>query len=281
MADFASFTSSPSSDAGTTNTSTSTVGNSVFSRLRRARSIRDQAEDVLALADAPTSISEYPLIQGSDGHTYVLDKHFNKRPRTSWVGKHGHFLIRIVNDTTSGCFWACNTCNRVFAAVATTSLADHLRAKHNISKPGSPASSLGKRGPISELFEQQAVKRTKLPPLKSQAEQFRRALIGWIADSDVPFSMVRNTKFRDLLSLISPETVAALLPQSHNTARKWLDEAYDDLFLAVKAELHATPYKIHLSFDLWTSSNCVAMMAIIAHFFDGVGAYQTRLLSNR
>jgi hypothetical protein len=277
MADRASATSSSSSDAGSINTSASTAGNSVFSRLRRACSIRDQAEGVLALATPPSSISEYPLIHGVDGHNYVLDQHFNKRPRTSWVGKHGHFLLRIIEGESIGRFWACNDCNRIFTAIATTSVADHLRTKHNITKPGSPTSSLGKRGPINDLF-QQAIKRVKLPPLKSQAEQFRRALVGWIADSDVSFSMVQNTRFRELLNLISPESASTLLPQRHETARKWLDEVYDDLFNVLKAELHATPYKIHLSFDLWTSSNCFAMMGIVAHFFDVAGGYQTRLL---
>jgi len=41
-----------SSDNESLNTTTSTIGNSVFSRLRRARSIRDQAEEVAALTAA-------------------------------------------------------------------------------------------------------------------------------------------------------------------------------------------------------------------------------------
>ena len=62
-----------SSDNESLNTTTSTTGNSVFSRLRRARSIRDQAKEVSALTAAPTSFTDYPLLNSADGFKYVLE----------------------------------------------------------------------------------------------------------------------------------------------------------------------------------------------------------------
>ena len=99
-----------------------------------------------------------------------------------------------------------------------------------------------------------------------------------MADSDIPFAMVANKRFRDLITLISPDSTSSLLPKHGNTARSWLNNYHQELVQLIKAEIHNTPHKIHISFDLWTSGS-LAMMDIVAHFLDSAGVYQTRLLS--
>jgi len=272
-----------SSDNETINTSASTAGNSVFSRLRRAVSVRDQAEEVAALATAPTSFADYPLIKAPDGCNYVLEKHFKppSRQRTSWVNRHGYALIRVVSDKMAGNYWLCHHCERVMTAAASTNAAKHLGKQHNISSKGqdpaqAPAPS-NKRKSIGDLLEAQ-VKRPKIGAPLSYQETFQRALIAWMADSDIPFSMVANKRFRDLINLIAPDSAAPLLPKHGSTARGWLNNYHKELLQSVKAEIHNTPHKIHIAFDLWTSGS-LAMMAIVGHFLDSAGVYQTRLLS--
>ena len=99
-----------------------------------------------------------------------------------------------------------------------------------------------------------------------------------MADSDIPFAMVANKRFRDLIALISPDSTTSLLSKHGNTARSWLNNYHQELVQLIKADIHNTPHKIHISFDLWTSGSLV-MMAIVAHFLDLAGVYQTRLLS--
>jgi hypothetical protein len=60
--------------------------------------------------------------------------------------------------------------------------------------------------------------------------------------------------------------VPYVLPQSHNTAREWAIRSYHRRKLQVKDLLHQALSNIHLSFDLWTSTNHFAFNAIIAHF---------------
>ncbi|RKK75895.1 hypothetical protein BFJ68_g18075, partial [Fusarium oxysporum] len=49
----------------------------------------------------------------------------------------------------------------------------------------------------------------------------------------------------------------------------------------IKAELGSALTKIHISFDLWTSPNRLAIMAVFAHFIDKFGNQQSRLLALR
>jgi hypothetical protein len=49
----------------------------------------------------------------------------------------------------------------------------------------------------------------------------------------------------------------------------------------LREDLHEARSNIHLSFDLWTSPNYFAIIAIVAHYIDRHGARQTKLLAMR
>jgi hypothetical protein len=58
-----------------------------------------------------------------------------------------------------------------------------------------------------------------------------------------------------------------------------------DIYLSKKdmisQDLRDAITKIHLGFDLWTSPNRYAIMAVTSHFLDRKGRHQTRLLALR
>ena len=60
-----------------------------------------------------------------------------------------------------------------------------------------------------------------------------------------------------------------------------LDDTYRCKKDEVRQELSDALGKIHLGFDLWTSPNRHAVMAVTAHFLDRVGKHQSRLLALR
>jgi hypothetical protein len=60
-----------------------------------------------------------------------------------------------------------------------------------------------------------------------------------------------------------------------------LDDMYKAKKDQVKQELLDALTKIHLGFDLWTSPNRYAIMAVTAHFLDRQGHHQSRLLALR
>jgi hypothetical protein len=60
-----------------------------------------------------------------------------------------------------------------------------------------------------------------------------------------------------------------------------LDDTYKSKKDEIKQELSDALTKIHLGFDLWTSPNRHAVMAVTAHFPDRQGKHQSRLLALR
>jgi hypothetical protein len=261
-----------------------------FDALGRAvgtkKSLKEQIRDAKAIIDLPLDPKQYPKIQGPDRRFYHLRAHFKLKDGPSWVNAHGTLLLRLTesdSSSTDGKFWVCHKCYNIFDAEATTSPAKHLRQKHGITKDGEllRASTAGKRSSsaIDELFQARANKKTKLPPPRKIQDRFQELLVKWVSDSDIPFSVVENKHFRDLLSIVNPMQTDDLLPRSHATTRNWLKTQYNLYFDALKAEITATPNPIHISFDGWSSPGTAAFFAVVAHYFNAAGEFNTRLLA--
>jgi len=133
---------SVTSDASTPYSIDSTIGSSLFSVFRRARSIADQLRAVENDdSPIPTNIKEMTNI-GLGRRQFVPEKRlYRKRAHTSWIREHGEWVIEVGDDgvTPIGTFWVCKakqSCQLYFAADVTTSASDHLNAKHCIFAPG-------------------------------------------------------------------------------------------------------------------------------------------------
>lgn len=50
--------------------------------------------------------------------------------------------------------------------------------------------------------------------------------------------------------------------------RSWIIAEFDSQKAQVKEELQASLSKIHLTFDLWTSENGLALLGVVAHYLD-------------
>jgi hypothetical protein len=168
--------------ASTLDTTTSTAGNSVFSRLRQAKSIIDQIRGAQSVVSLPSNVQDYPAIITPDGKRYLLESHFSTRARTSWVSQHGTWLLRVSpnGNDTDGAFWCCNRCSKLFKAQATSGAIAHLRKDHSVSEDGEASTTttttttmLKRAGnSIAEMVQEHAAKRVKLPVPKSQEEAF-------------------------------------------------------------------------------------------------------------
>jgi hypothetical protein len=195
-------------------------------------------------------------------------------------------LLRLTgNDSSStdGKFWVSHECYDIFDAEATTSPAKHLRQRQGITKDGERlgAHTAGKRSSpaIDELFQARTTKKTKLPPPAKTQGRFQELLVKWVSDSDIPFSVIEHEHFRSLLSLLNSSHTDSLLPRSHVTTRNWLRTQYNLYSDAIKADITMTPNPIHISFDGWSSPGTAAFFAVVAHYFDATGDFNTRLLA--
>ena len=89
--------------------------------------------------------------------------------------------------------------------------------------------------------------------------------------------MVENRWFRALLTY-GTSTLINFLPKSHNTTRKIIQSDFTAKKNRIRALLRGAKSDIHLSFDLWSSLNGLAINGIIAHFLGGDSKLKTVLL---
>ena len=78
---------------------------------------------------------------------------------------------------------------------------------------------------------------------------------------------------------MNPVQADELLPKSYNTVRAWLKTVYTREFDTLKSDLLATPNPIYISFDGWLSLGIVAFFAVVAHYFDNAGVFNTKLMA--
>ena len=102
----------------------------------------------------------------------------------------------------------------------------------------------------------------------------------WIVTYQIAFIAVEAESFRDLLSLGS-KMLADIIPTG-DTIRTWVMQEFEKRKAEIKAQiLQESSGMIHLSFDLWTSPNCISIMAVVAHYCDNSHINRTRLIALR
>ena len=156
------------------------------------------------------------------------------------------------------------------------------------------SSSIGKhlRGPIHKLTEngqpREDMMASNTPSVYTQMvvgsqgflpEVFRVKLLRFIAVLHLPFSIVEQDEFRDLMLYSSPylRHDDSLLKSGTSISTSLVTS-----FLACQVILIALLQQcdtlVHLSFDLWTSPNKYAFLGVIGHFIDHQWKARTVLL---
>lgn len=102
---------------------------------------------------------------------------------------------------------------------------------------------------------------------KVNVEAFRYHLLRWIVNKQVAFTEVEDEDFRQMLLCLS-QAIEPYLVQCGDTVRNWVEEEYIRAKRQVKQHLGKAQSRIHISFDLWTSPNVLAICAVVAHFIN-------------
>jgi hypothetical protein len=208
-----------------------------------------------------------------DGTHYIelLVKRNKGKSRTAWYWKHGAEFEAQNKTGTDGKHprvWTCNHC-RVFHCYGVNSsvhINKHLRT-HNLyeNKP------VHQRVSIAERLQHHAPMSVDTRPLAEADRRlihqvkFEEALVAFICCVHIAFSIVENEFFVAMLVAAS-NLISHVLPTSHTTVRDWTVQHYQRRKLRVKNLLHKARSRVHLSFDLWTSTNHYAFNPIVAHF---------------
>jgi hypothetical protein len=274
-----------------TSSELSSIASSAFVRLSSTPSltIAEQSIGTIPTAATASTVEELPFVLVG-GRKYVREEYISKkRPRRSWIYKHGFALL---NFESKEAFWACKYCDekrsrKLYAAASTTNAVVHLKT-HNVHGNGREVDEEG--GGTSDLFERPTTvlsmlkanfsKRSKILQTKPLVDAFRDLLVRWIVTYQIAFIAVEAESFRDLLSLGS-KTLADLIPTG-DTIRTWVMQEFEKRKAEIQAQiLQESSGMIHLSFDLWTSPNCISIMAVVAHYCDNSHINRTRLIALR
>jgi hypothetical protein len=103
---------------------------------------------------------------------------------------------------------------------------------------------------------------------------FEEALIAFFVVCQIALRLVADELFVGFLRIVYP-SIDKLLPGCGNTLRALVLEAFNKRKEHLKGVLARSVSKIHLSFDLWTSPNHLALLGVVAHFIDEFGQNQS------
>jgi hypothetical protein len=113
-----------------------------------------------------------------------------------------------------------------------------------------------------------------------QQTRFKAAFVTFICCCHIAFRLVESPWFLTLLSTLS-NLIPDLVPESHNTVRKWTITGFVKNKVKVKTRLHKAQSNIYLSFDLWSSENYFSFNVIVAYFVDEDYLIKTALIGFR
>ncbi|KNB18731.1 hypothetical protein FOXG_22350 [Fusarium oxysporum f. sp. lycopersici 4287] len=239
---------------------------SAFALLRSPRNLAIQFElatqtpspDHPTVADLPQAVWR--------NKRYVLDEPLSRKGskgRKSWIKRHGFFVVEIdTNNSPLSPYWACP---------------DHLRRFHRIFESSQGADT----DPSTDETERPKRRRLQYSAVpRARVAMIRELSLGLLINTNVPFSFFSDTFFQQLAWQLDPH-LSDQISWSRQSMSRLLDDMYKTKKDRVKQELSDALSKIHLRFDLWTSPNRHAVMAVMAHFLDRQGKHQSRLLALR
>jgi hAT family C-terminal dimerisation region len=115
---------------------------------------------------------------------------------------------------------------------------------------------------------------------RSKIARIRELSVGFIVDSDFPFTALESEYIQETFRELNPDTTDQV-PWSRSTIKRDLERLWLEKKTLVKEDLSKSLTQIHISFDLWTSPNSLSFIAIFAHFIDRKKNYQSRMLAFR
>ena len=157
--------------------------------------------------------------------------------------------------------WLCKICHlaRKPAALLTINGIDHiighLKLKHSIVLNPKSHSGTLRQSATPGLIDTQA----SPTPGSSERQPFWaagyvQAYVDWTVLQDITFRQATSTYTRALLTFDRP-CIQECLASSHTSLSSWIKSAFERRSLNIKDLLIVSQSKIHLSCDIWTSTN--------------------------
>jgi hypothetical protein len=212
-----------------------------------------------------------------------------KKKRTSWVYKH----MRDTEDTQHVYLnhlgfqeWRCRYCEKNYQlSGGTLNVEKHLNW-HGVSEDA-PQDVRIKNQQINlsvaiASAEAHPQKRRRLQDKPTQTpldgDVVEVLYVKFIAACNQSLRLVECPEFRDFLVYLN-EDINTWLPGSHNTIKLWVLRQFDIERKRIKQRLQNARTKIHISCDLWTSPNTLAIFGIVAHYISEDNVLESSVLA--
>ena len=168
--------------------------------------------------------------------------------KTSYIWSHGNKIVHEGQDR-----WQCVHCGRSYAmsGKATTNQRDHLNDTHGIPDPKA-----------SKDTKQSTLDNYRRPPIRFDI--LCKLIIEWIVEHRHSFNETESQALHKIFEYLDPRSTNALM--SKKTTRADINKYFEDAKATTKERLSLARSRIHISYDLWTSPNHKAMIAIVAHW---------------
>lgn len=116
------------------------------------------------------------------------------------------------------------------------------------------------------LYDKQQSRLFEKREPKLDAAEFKVKLVNFIVDNNVPFSVVENESFRDLV--LSGAGREHLTVPSRRTIGREIDALYESVYKQLQTALSRAESRISITFDLWTDRRTRGYIGITGHYFD-------------
>jgi hypothetical protein len=108
-----------------------------------------------------------------------------------------------------------------------------------------------------------------------QGDAFRKAIVRFVILSKLPFGVVESNSFKRICNHLHPHmNIPSRKIVFRDCYKMFLDEK-----LKLKAYFKSKCSKIAFTTDCWTSTVNFSCISLTAHFIDGEGEYQKRIIS--
>jgi hypothetical protein len=197
---------------------------------------------------------------------------------------------RYYNQRTGKEEWRCKHCDKTYlCSGGTAAPAKHLMDPppdgHGLAK-GAPRTA--KVTNIRSILQQARAtaeenprKRRRLNDQSGDSidpDQLEVLYVRFITACSLPFRLVECSEFRALLAYLNSD-IDTWLPDTHETIKKWIMRQYEGQKEKVKQRIQSAKSRIHISCDLWTSPNSLAVLGIVAHYVTEDGQLKHHVLA--
>ena len=177
------------------------------------------------------------------------------------------------------------TTTPIYGTAVTTNMRAYLQTKHDVIIEREP--SLIQATTVQQL--QQLYLRADLSGQTEEidAQVFRKhlnqdtineALVSLIVVRNLPFRTVEWLEFHTFCQVLNPES-SDFITTAHSQVGKKIEESFISHKDVVRRKLQSAISSIHLLLDVWTSSNGLLLLGIVAHFVDCLEKYFKALIA--